>query len=159
MKKLKRRTFLLIAGGGGAAVAAGVAVPVVSLLAKSKDNVLTFRAVGGLPVEGKLPSYCSYVLDGHVDLTAQSGMVTRSMHVGYPQGTLVNDVTWPGFTQSIRVTSAQQSGDTITIKGIVDDRSQLLYGESANVTIQVQNANKSVDAPFASDQVALNLAQ
>jgi len=153
MKKINRRTFLLVAGAGGAAAAAGIAVPAVTLLAKNKDNILTFRAVGGLPTDARLPNYCSYVLEGHVDLTNGSGLITRSMHAGDPGQ--MSSIVWPGFTQNIRVTGAQQSGDTIKITGVVDDRSQLLYGESANVTIQINNANRTVEAPFVGSSVAL----
>lgn len=159
MKKLNRRTFLLIAGAGGAAAAAGVAVPAVTLLAKNNQtNILSFRAVGGMPDEStRLPAYCSYVLSGHVDLTAKSGTITRQMHAGFPDGTNVSPLVWPGFSQTIRVTNVTQSGNTITITGVVDDKSQLLSGESANVTIKIENASQLVDAPFSSGQAELKL--
>jgi methyl coenzyme M reductase alpha subunit len=149
MKKLSRRSLLLWGGAGAAATAAGVAVPAVTLLAKNgKSNIYAFHAVAGLPAEGKLPNYCSMVYDGHVDLTAKTGTITRVMHAGYPQGTQVSPLVWTGFSESIRVTDVKESGSSLTITGVVDDRSQVKAGENASVTIQIDRSAKTLSAPF-----------
>ncbi len=84
MDKLNRRKFLKVAGAS-TAVVAGVSVPSADLLANNttKKGTLTFRAVAGLPAK-PLPSYASYVLEGHVDLTSGSGVMTKTVFAGSP---------------------------------------------------------------------------
>jgi hypothetical protein len=152
MKKLSRRSLLLWGGAGAAAATAGVAVPAITLLARGKSNTYAFRAVAGLPTDGKLPSYCSMVYEGHIDLTAKNGVVTRTMHAGYPQGSKGTDVSplvWPGFSQKIRVTDVQSAGNTLTVKGVIDDRSQVRAGESVNVTLTLDRSACKGSVPFS----------
>src|SRR5205085_1807201 len=74
MNKLNRRKFLTLAGVGSAAAAAGAALPGANLLTGGeKAKTFTFRAVVGLPKK-PLPAYASYVIEGHVDLAAGSGV-------------------------------------------------------------------------------------
>lgn len=74
MKGMNRRRFLQVAGAGSIAVASGTAaaVPLLraapGLAASSHQGTLSFRAVTGLPTK-TLPTYASYVLEGHVNLT------------------------------------------------------------------------------------------
>ena len=155
MKKLSRRSLLLWGGAGAAATAAGVGIPAITLLAKNgKSNTYAFRAVAGLPA--KVP-YCSMVYEGHVDLTARTGVVTRTMYAAPPE--LVSNLSWPGFSQKIRVTDVRVSGSTLTITGAVDDRSQLRAGESANVTIQLDRSANTATVPFSGASFAAALSK
>src|SRR5215472_5537567 len=90
MKGINRRSFLQIAGAGSlAAVTASAAAGVPGLTAASrltatsKQGTYTFRAVIGLPSK-PLPSYASYVLEGHVDLTTRSGIMMKTVFAGHP---------------------------------------------------------------------------
>src|SRR5689334_6687674 len=77
MKGMHRRRFLQIAGAGSVAGAVGTvaAVPALTaasqLTASSKQGTFTFRAVAGLPSE-PMPTYASYVIQGHIDLTTRT---------------------------------------------------------------------------------------
>jgi hypothetical protein len=141
MKGINRRRFLQLAGTGSLAAAtigtiAGV--PALStatrLSASSKDGRFTFRAVAGLPSK-PLPSYATYVLEGHVDLTTRSGVMTKTVLAGHPES--MSTVALPGLSRIIRVTDVQGLGGTFRVLGVVDDRSQLLRGESRNVDLLI----------------------
>src|SRR5215831_4442482 len=95
MEKISRRKLLLLAGVGSASAAAIAAVPIANALATRTGNTLTFRAEAGLPAGDKLPAYCTWVVEGHLDLAKRSGTVTTSMRAGYPE--LHSTTTWPGF--------------------------------------------------------------
>jgi hypothetical protein len=141
MKDINRRRFLQIAGAGSlAAATASTAVGVPGLIAAtrltttSKQGKYTFRAVAGLPSK-PLPSYASYVLEGHVDLTTHTGVMTKTVFAGHPEA--MSTVALPGLSRIIRITDVQALGGTFRVKGIVDDRSQLQTGESRNVDLLI----------------------
>jgi hypothetical protein len=141
MKGINRRRFLQIAGAGSiAAATAGTAAGVpgltaaTRLAATSKQGKYTFRAVTGLPSK-PLPSYASYVLEGHVDLTTHTGVMTKTVFAGHPES--MSTVALPGLSRIIRITDVQALGGTYRVKGIVDDRSQLQAGESRNVNLLI----------------------
>src|SRR5947207_5072634 len=85
MKGINRRRFLQLACAGSlVAATAGTTVGVTGLAtasrlsATSKQGRFTFRAVTGLPSK-PLPSYASYVLEGHLNLTTRSRAMPRTV--------------------------------------------------------------------------------
>lgn len=147
MNKLSRRRLLQGAGVGATVAAAAAAAPVAHLISsRTSGSIYTFRAVVGLPLDKRFPTYCSYVLEGHVDLSASTGTLTKTMYAGDPQH--MSEIVWPGFTRSVRVTGARQSGSVLHISGMVADRSQLLSGESANVELEIDRAARTVSSHF-----------
>src|SRR2546421_977068 len=124
MKGINRRRFFQLAGMGSLA-AVTAAIPVLStvprLTSTSKQGTYTFRAVTGLPSK-PLPSYASYVLEGHVDLTTRSGVMMKTVFAGHPEA--MSTVALPGLSRIIRITDVQDLGGTFRVRGVVDDRSQ-----------------------------------
>jgi hypothetical protein len=154
--KIERRKFLKVAGAGVAGAAAVSTLgPLANLVVSiGKDGWLRFRAVTGLPSK-PLPAYASYVLEGQVDLAAKSGTVTRSLYAGAPDA--MSAIAFPGLTRTVRVTSVEQADGTIRIKGSVDDRSQLLKGETATVEIRVDRPQRKAWAQFFGTAVTMEL--
>ena len=154
MKTLDRRDFLKIAGAGGAVVVAGVATPVAGFFGWTKTNLLRFRAVAGMP-KAPLPTYASYVIEGHVDLRTHTGLLAKSIHAGAPNA--MSGVVFPGTARSIRVTDVKDSGGSVEISGEVIERSSLLKGESPVFHIQVDRAAGLARADFLGSQVVMRL--
>jgi hypothetical protein len=157
MATMNRRTFLGVAGAGAAAVAAGAAGVVAgtgALKGAGGQATLSFRAVAGLPAE-PLPNYCSYVIEGHIDLANKTGTVTETMYAGYPEA--ISQQIWAGFTRLIHVTGVRQAGSVLTITGAVTDRSLLRRGESADFQLTVDRAAKSAAGAFMGKAIALKL--
>ena len=144
MKGINRRRFLQLAGAGSlVAATAGTTVGVTGLAtasrlsATSKQGRFTFRAVTGLPSK-PLPSYASYVLEGHLDLTTRSGVMTKTVFAGHPEA--MSTVALPGLSRIIRITEVQELGGTFRVLGVVDDRSQSLKGESKGFDLLIDPA-------------------
>ena len=157
MNKLNRRKFLTLAGVGSAAAAAGAALPGANLLTGGeKAETFTFRAVVGLPKK-PLPAYASYVIEGHVDLAAGSGVLTKAVFAGTPEA--MSAVALPGLSRIVRITEVQELGGTLRITGVVDDRSQLQRGESPTTQILIDRSRGVVQAGFFGNRVVLNLEQ
>lgn len=155
MKKISRRDFLKIVGGGSAVAAAGAVLPQFALSAgRSPREALTFRAVGGLP-GGTLPSYASLVLEGGVNMTSRTGVVTKNVFAGTPDA--MSTMALPGLARIIRVTNVRESGNTLHITGRIDDSSQLMRGESSTVHISVDRSAGLVKTRFNASDVALRL--
>src|SRR5262245_36399818 len=114
MKSIDRRDFIKMAGAGTVVLAAGVATPVAGFFTWAKKDVLRFRAVAAMP-KAPLPTYASYVVEGHVNLSARSGQLAKSVHAGSPDA--MSGVVFPGTARSIRVTEVQQSGSNVLILG------------------------------------------
>ncbi len=153
MKGIDRREFLKLAGAGSVAVAAGAVVPAAAMLA-SRNGAFTFRAVAGLPRE-PFPSYASYVVQGHVDLTSHSGMVTQTTYAGDPKA--MSTIALPGLTRTVRITGMRGVGATLELSGVIDDKSQLRRGESSTVTIGIDRSRGVVRAPFPGSNTPLEL--
>lgn len=155
MDKLNRRKFLKVAGAS-TAVAAGVAVPSAGLLAgnSTKSGTVTFRAVAGLPAR-PLPSYASYVLEGHVDLASGSGVMTKTVFAGSPE--TMSTIALPGMSRIARITRVEDLGGSLRITGTVDDRSQLQRGESPEFSAFIDRASGMVRAEFFGREVSLLL--
>lgn len=157
MTSIRRRDLLKWAGAGGlgVAVGAGNAGMAVAVEAASARDTYAFKAVAGLPQGGKMPEYCSLELSGFVHLAKGTGTITRSMWAGYPAA--ISLMPWVGFTQVTRVTSVRQSLQTITIHGVIDDRTQLQRGESAHVTITIDRAAGRLVTAFAGSPTTFRL--
>ena len=158
MATMNRRKFLTVAGVSAAAVAAGgagIAAGTGLLSGTGKKASLSFKAVAGLPAT-PLPNYCTYVIEGHLDLAAKTGSVTETMYAGYP--TAMSDTVWTGFTRIIRVSSVRQSGGVLYVEGAVTDRSQLRRGENPTFKLQIDQAAHTAQGEFIGKAVSLTLA-
>jgi len=154
MKQMDRKGFVKLAGAGAAAAAAA-GVPFVGGLLHHERGTLRFRASGGLPTS-PLPSYATHVVEGTVDLEAQSGTVTSRVLAGHPGAT--SGIGLPGLSRIIRVAEVKGSESPIRLRGEIEDRSQLRRGESPHVEIVVDRSRGVVEAPFLGRQVDLSLA-
>ena len=158
MATMNRRKFLTVAGVGAAAVAAGatgIAAGTGVFSGTGKKATLTFKAVAGLPAK-PLPHYCTYVIEGHLDLAAKTGSVTETMYAGYPEA--MGETVWTGFSRIIRVTSVRQAGGVAHVEGVVSDRSQLRKGESATFTLRIDQAAHTAQGEFVGKPISLTLA-
>jgi len=151
MQQMDRSTFMKLAGAGSVAAA----VPMAGKLATQDQSRLQFKALGGLP-KAPLPSYATHVVEGTVDLTTGTGIVTTRVLAGHPGGT--SGVGLPGLARIIRVDRVVAERDEYRLAGVIEDRSQLRRGESAEVEIVVDRKQGVVRAPFAGRQVSLPLA-
>jgi hypothetical protein len=157
MGQMDRRDFVKLAGAGTAAAAAFAGVPLAAQLVKKTGDVLTFRASGGLPDStSKLPSYATQIVEGTVDLSTGTGLVTSRVLAGHPGDPSM--VGLPGTGRVMRITSATREGSVYKLQGLVEDRSQLVRGESHRVEIVVDPRRKVVHAPFAGRQKSLTLS-
>ncbi|OLC26841.1 MAG: hypothetical protein AUG06_08165 [Actinobacteria bacterium 13_1_20CM_2_65_11] len=152
MKGFDRRTFLKLAGGSTVAAAAAV-VSGAALRLPEAPRYLTFRASAGLPAK-PLPSMVTKIVEGHVDLESGSGTITSRVLAGHP---VPSQIALPGLTRLIRVTSATQEGGSVRLTGVVDDRSQLLRGESPNLEFVIDRKLGTVTAPLAGHNVTLTI--
>jgi hypothetical protein len=159
MKGINRRKFLQLAGTGSLA-AATVAVPVLAtaprLTSTSKEGTFTFRAVTGLPSK-PLPSYASYVVEGHVNLSTRTGVMTKTVFAGSPQA--MSTVALPGLSRIMRITDVQELGGTFRITGVVDDRSQLQKGESAKFDLLIDPAQRLARTNILGSSLLLRLEE
>jgi hypothetical protein len=137
---------------GASSVAA--AVPMAGTLAAPDQSHLQFKAVGGLP-EAPLPSYATHLIEGTVDLRAGTGIVTTRVLAGHPGGT--SGVGLPGLARIIRIEQVESEGDRYRLSGVVEDRSQLRRGETADVEIVVDRKRGVVHASFLGRRVTLPL--
>ena len=155
MEQMNRRGFVKLAGAGSAAAAAAAGVPLAAHFLSKQSGVLRFSASDGLPKE-PLPSYATHIVEGTVDLTAGTGLVTSRVLAGHPgEPSLVG---LPGLSRVFNITNVDVDGKRYRLRGIVEDRSQLQRGESPNVEIVVDQARKLVHVPFAGQPSALPLA-
>lgn len=161
MNDINRRRFLQLAGAGSLAAATAGAAAVMPVLpsaprltAASKEGSFTFRAVAGMPTR-PLPSYASYVIEGHVDLTTKTGIVTKSVFAGHPEG--MSTIALPGLSRIVRIVDVEKLGGSFYIKGVIDDRSQLLRRESRNFEMRIDPSSRVVLADFFGSEVQLLL--
>jgi hypothetical protein len=157
MTTINRRTFLTVAGASTAAVAVGATGIVAGkglLAGTGKKATLSFKAVAGLPAR-PLPNYCTYVIEGHLDLAARTGTVTETMYAGYPEA--MSQSIWSGFTRLIRVSGIRQNGSVLQVEGSVADRSQLRSGESPTFHIQIDRAAHTAQGEFMGKAISLTL--
>jgi hypothetical protein len=152
MKEMDRGAFMKLAGASSVAAA----VPMAGkLAAPDSRRHLQFKAVGGLP-EAPLPSYATHLIEGTVDLSSGTGVVTARVLAGHPGGT--SGVGLPGLARIIRIEKVEAEGDNYRLVGIIEDRSQLRRGERADVELVVDRKRGVVRAPFLGREATLPLA-
>lgn len=154
MNNLNRRRLFKIAGVGSA-LAAGAALPVVGRYvteSSGESDVFAFRSSLGLP-ELPLPSYATYLVEGTLNLASGVGLITSRVIAGHPDDP--SEIGLPGLARIMKVTQVQTNGSILNVRGIVEDRSQLQPGESAQVDLVIDRARKTVVAPFAGRAVTL----
>jgi hypothetical protein len=155
MKKMDRTTFVKAAGAGSVAAAAAGGIPLAAQLMRKDEDTLRFSAMGGLPQE-KLPSYATHIVEGAVDLQTGLGTVTSRIVAGHPgEPSLIG---LPGLSRVYRITSVDTRGGRYQLAGVVEDRSMLHRGESANVEIIVDRKKGIVEAPLAGRTISLPIA-
>ena len=160
MEDIDRRKFLKMVGVGSGAIAAGAMVAGSGLagLGGGKGlwgtDIFAFRAVGGLP-GGNLPSYATYVLEGHLNPLALSGVVTRTVYAGPPEA--MSQIVLPGFTRVVRVDGLRDLGALLHVRGAVEDGSLLRAGESPRMEFHIDRAAGVAQAPFFGTWVPLRL--
>ena len=163
MSRVNRRRFLQLAGAGSVAAAtAGAAAAIPSVLSNaprlttaSQTGTYAFRAVAGLPTH-PLPSYASYVVAGHIDLSNKSGLVTKTVFAGDPAS--MSTVALPGLSRIIRITDVRRQGDELFIQGMIDDRSLLQKRESAAFTMYIDLTTGVARTDFFGSEVQIHLA-
>src|SRR5207248_3044751 len=142
--QMKLRRLLELAGLSSAALAAfGIGRVGRSLFDRSER--LRFRATLGLP-EPPLPSYATYVVDGALDLVRQTGVVTGRVMAGHPGAR--SEIGLPGLARIVTVTGVDDRDTQLTIRGLIEDTSQLQPGEDAQVEFVIHRARGVVHAPF-----------
>src|SRR6266702_3271840 len=157
MNKLNRRKFIAIAGVGSAAAATTGALTLAGLPlghTNTRGDTLTFRAVAGLPSR-LMPAYASYVIEGHVNLSTRSGVVTNTLLAGDPGQ--MSRITFPGQSRIVRVTDVQDLGGTFRITGVIDDRSQLQRGESSDFELLLDPSQRIARTSHLGSDLLLTL--
>jgi hypothetical protein len=153
MQQMNRRRLFKLAGVG-TLLAAGVATPTVGRLRLDQPDVFRFRATLGLP-ELPLPSYATYVIEGTLNLAAGTGLVVSRVLAGHPGAP--SDIGLPGLGRIMNVTGVDVRGSQLTVRGLIEDRSQLEPGEDHQVELVIDRAHGVLQAPFHSRSVVLTL--
>lgn len=158
MSRINRRRFLTLAGAGTAAAAAGSVARIGANAGAGSAgrDILTFRASAPLPA-APLPAYSTFVVEGHVDLAAGTGMLTRSVFAGGPG--LTSAVALPGLTRTATITGMSETAGVLTLTGLVHDRSQLSRGESPEITVRIDRGAGVALASFNGSPLRLRLAE
>lgn len=156
MEKISRRKMLMLAGAGAAGAAAIASVPVANMLVSANAGSMTFHAEVGLPAGGKVPVYCTWVIDGKLRLGDRTGTLTTSMRAGYPE--LNSASHWPGFARTVHVSDVRKSGSTLQVKGTIADHSQLRAGESPTFNMLIDQGAGVGHAWFFGKEVLLRLS-
>lgn len=156
MTEIDRRKFLKLVGAGSAAVAAATMAPAAVFSSGPSGGNLALRAVAGLP-QGPVTSYATYVLEGHVNVAAQSGVIAKTVYAGPPEA--MSNIALPGLSRIFRVTKVRDLGGSVNVSVVVDDRSQLRASENPNVEILIDRTNRQVQAPFMRNEISLRLDQ
>jgi hypothetical protein len=154
MQQISRRRLIKI-GGLSTAALATIGVPTAGRSLFSQPEAFRFQAVLGLP-QPPLPSYATYVVDGAVDLASKTGVVVSRVLAGHPGAR--SDIGLPGLGRIVTVTGIEEQGSRLTIRGVIEDRSQLQPGENHQVELVVDREHGVVHAPFGNRSVVLNIA-
>jgi hypothetical protein len=102
-----------------------------------------------------LPSYASFVIEGHVNLTTNSGVVMKTVFAGAPGA--MSTVALPGLSRIIRITKVEDLGGTFRLQGVVDDRSQLQRGELSTVDLLIDPTQRFVSTSSFGSEIVLQL--
>jgi hypothetical protein len=150
VKQIDRRKFLGIVGAGSAAAAVAVAPGAAALIARSGAGTVSFHAEKAMP-EKPMSAYATAMVDGSVDLATGTGLVTTRMLAGHS----ASGIALPGLTRMVRVTRASVVGNEVHIDGVVEDRSQLALGESPNVRLVLDRAQRELRTTIGGSAVTL----
>jgi hypothetical protein len=74
---------------------------------------------------------------------------------GHPGAT--SAIGLPGLARVIRVTGLSEDGQRVRLNGVIEDRSQLVRGESPEVQVVVDRRRGVVEAPFLGQMTELQL--
>jgi hypothetical protein len=102
-----------------------------------------------------MPAYASYVIEGHVNLSTRSGVVTNTLLAGDPGQ--MSRITFPGQSRIVRVTDVQDLGGTFRITGVIDDRSQLQRGESSDFELLLDPSQRIARTSHLGSDLLLTL--
>ena len=155
MQPLKRRRLFELAGLSTAVLAGFGIGRVGRSLFDRPDEAFRFRATLGLP-QSPLPSYATYVVEGALDLARQTGVVTSRVMAGHPGAQ--SEIGLPGLARTVTVIGVDERDTQLTIRGLMEDRSQLQPGENHHVELVIDRARGVVQAPFGNRSVILTLA-
>lgn len=153
MSKLDRKGFLKAAGLGSVAAAGAAGVPLLRQSTGTSKG-MAFRATAGVP-RAPLPGYATHVVEGSVDLTRGDGLITTRVLAGRPEAT--SAIGLPGLSRLIRVTRVTRDGSRVRLNGVIEDRSQLVRGESPEVEVLIDRSLGTVQAPFLGRTTELEL--
>src|SRR5919197_3180103 len=149
MQQMNRRRLFQLAGVGTVLVA-GAAIPTLGRSLIREPEVLRFRATLGLP-EPPLPSYATYVIEGSLNLASGTGLVVSRVLAGHPGAP--SDIGLPGLGRIMQVTGVERQGGQLSVRALVEDRSQLQRGENHRVELVIDPARGVLQAPFGSRSV------
>lgn len=153
MNTLSRRRFLLLGGASiGVAVVSGVALAVRPLMQSGRESTVTFQAVAGLP-QAPLPSYASYVIEGHVNNDRRTGTVTKTVFAGSPQERQPVAL----LTRTIRVTDVQNHAGSLSVTGVVNPGSGLQKGEGSAFQIAFDSSHQLAYTDFFGSAIQLRV--
>ena len=155
MQPLKRRRLFELAGLSTAVLAGFGIGRVGRSLFDRPAEAFRFRATLGLP-QPPLPSYATYVVEGALDLAHQTGVVTSRVMAGHPGAQ--SEIGLPGLARTVTVIGVDDRDSQLTIRGLIEDRSQLQPGENYQVELVVDRARGVIQAPFGNRSVTLTLA-
>ena len=82
-------------------------------------------------------------------------MVTSRVLAGHPGDS--SNIALPGMTRLVRVTSVTERGAELRLRGIVEDRSQLQPGESAEVEFVADRSKGELRTTLARGNASLKL--
>ena len=154
MNDLNRMDFLKAAGAGTAALAGAAGLPLAAY-AGQPAGTFTFSAATGLP-RAPLPSYATHIVEGRIDSVRGTGFVTSRVVAGHPGDPSLFGL--PGLARMVRVIAVDAAGPRLRLRGVVEDRSQLLRGERHEVEIVVDRKLGVVTAPFLGRPIEHRLA-
>ncbi|HEX9132898.1 MAG TPA: hypothetical protein VF844_11460 [Ktedonobacteraceae bacterium] len=153
MNTLSRRRFLAFTGVGVVALAAGgVALVARQLTGSGQGSTLSFQAVAGLP--GKpLLSYASYVINGKVNVSNGTGMITKYVYAGPPES--MTNISL--LTLVVRVNGVRQEGSAWHITGVADNPAQLQRGEETTFELLLDGSSGVARSMFYGSPIQLKL--
>jgi hypothetical protein len=152
MHSFSRRQFLVFMGAGVVMIAGGTALTVRQLTVNGQRNTLKFRAITGLP--GKpMPSYASYVIAGQVNVSNNTGAITKNVFAGPPDET----TTIALLTRNVRVTGIQQQESKWHITGVVNNQTQLQAGEETTFSILLDPTRNIAQTTFFGSPIQLTI--
>ena len=163
MPSMDRRKFLGVVGAGSAAVSAAAistaglsaaaTAPAASSPAQGR-GALHFRAETGLPGR-PWPAHATAVAEGSIDLESGTGFVATRVLAGQPGNSAA--IGLPGTARLVRITAASTGGGSVSMRGVVEDRSTLAPGESARKTFVLDQTARQLRTVLGGTEMSLTL--